>query len=499
MQKQNGLAYSYIRFSSKKQEQGDSVRRQTELAEQYAEQNNLTLSEKNFQDLGISAFKEGNRPSLGDMLQAIEQGSIESGSTIIIESLDRLSRRGIEVTQQIIKSILQHNVFIASLVDGLLLNRDSVNDLVSVIRIALAADLAYKESEKKSQRLRETKGQQRQRALQGEVINKILPFWLEKKNNKFVFSDKIDTVKRIIELKKKGLGTNKIAKTLNDEGHQPLRSSGWNHTTVGKTLKSVALYGAYQTSETTKDRKVILLDIVEGYYPAVISKEEFMLLQSDAKQNKPGYKSEQNAFTGLLRHSCGGALVRKFHVTTGKTYQYHVCANARDGKCNVTKNFKNIEIALYEILKHLKLEKKTVFDGTLVQERTETQEKIQDLNQMLLSMKKPPLSVLQTISNLEEKLQELDQQIKQQTDTIVSENSVDLNLLQEIKDPLELNMMLKRVLREITVFNTSKYWRIKIQYLNGHSQSFRWDSKRITMKSDTKKLLDFMNSERTKE
>lgn len=40
------------------------------------------------------------------------------------------------------------NVFIASLVDGLLLNRDSVNDLVSVIRIALAADLAYKESEK---------------------------------------------------------------------------------------------------------------------------------------------------------------------------------------------------------------------------------------------------------------------------------------------------------------------------------------------------------------
>ncbi|HBZ8158489.1 TPA: recombinase family protein [Escherichia coli] len=494
MQKQNGLAYSYIRFSSKKQEQGDSVRRQTELAEQYAEQNNLTLSEKNFQDLGISAFKEGNRPSLGDMLQAIEQGSIESGSTIIIESLDRLSRRGIEVTQQIIKSILQHNVFIASLVDGLLLNRDSVNDLVSVIRIALAADLAYKESEKKSQRLRETKGHQRQRALQGEVINKILPFWLEKKNNKFVFSEKLDTVKRIIELKKKGLGTNKIAKTLNDEGFKPLRSAGWNHTTVGKTLKSVALYGAYQTSETTKDRKVILLDIVEGYYPAVISKEEFMLLQSDAKQNKPGYKSEQNAFTGLLRHSCGGALVRKFHVVSGKTYQYHVCANARDGKCNVTKNFKNIEIALYKIMKHLKLEKKTSLDKTLIQERASTQEKIQELNQLLLSMSKPPLSVLQTISNLEEKIQELDQEIKQQQDMVISEQSVDLNLLQEIKVPVELNMMLKRVIREITVFNLKKSWRIKVQYLNGHSQSFRWDGQNMSFVSDSKKLLDFMNS-----
>ncbi|MCA2024658.1 recombinase family protein [Enterobacter sp. K16B] len=93
----------------------------------------------------MSAFKEGNRPSLGDMLEAIENGQIEQGSTIIIESLDRLSRRGIDVTQQIIKSISQNNVFIASLVDGLC---ESVNDLVSVIRIALAADLAPKELEK---------------------------------------------------------------------------------------------------------------------------------------------------------------------------------------------------------------------------------------------------------------------------------------------------------------------------------------------------------------
>jgi DNA invertase Pin-like site-specific DNA recombinase len=105
---------------------------------------------------------------------------------------------------------------------------------VSVIRIALAADLAHKESEKKSQRLRETKSQQRQRALSGEVINKILPFWLKRKEGKFVFSDKVDTVRRIIQLRREGFGTNKIAKVLNDEGHKPLRSAGWNHTTVGK-------------------------------------------------------------------------------------------------------------------------------------------------------------------------------------------------------------------------------------------------------------------------
>ncbi|WP_323080634.1 recombinase family protein [Klebsiella variicola] len=493
--KQNGQAYSYIRFSSKKQEQGDSVRRQTELAEQYAHANNLILSDKNFQDLGISAFKEGNRPSLGDMLEAIEKGQIEQGSTIIIESLDRLSRRGIDVTQQIIKSILQNNVFIASLVDGLLLNRESTNDLVSVIRIALAADLAYKESEKKSQRLRETKGQQRQRALNGEVINKILPFWLERKQNKFVFSDKIDTVKRIIELRRKGLGTNKIAKTLNNEGYKPLRSAGWNHTTIGKTINSVALYGAYQTSETTKDRKIILLDIVEDYYPAVISKEEFMLLQSDQKQNKPGYKSEHNAFAGILKHECGGALVRKFHAVSGKTYQYHVCANARDGKCNVTKNFKNIEIALYRIMKELKLEKKTNIDETLILERNSVKAKIQDLNDMLLNLSKIPVSVIQTINNLEEKLQRLEEKIKEQNSMIISEQAFDLNLLQEIKDPQELNMMLKRVIEQIIVFNIGKRWRVKVMYRNKHSQNFIWDGEKISFISDTKKLLELFKSQ----
>ena len=492
--KQNGQAYSYIRFSSKKQEQGDSVRRQTELAEQYAHANSLILSDKNFQDLGISAFKEGNRPSLGDMLEAIEKGQIEQGSTIIIESLDRLSRRGIDVTQQIIKSILQHNIFIASLVDGLLLNQESVNDLVSVIRIALAADLAYKESEKKSQRLRETKRQQRQRALNGEVINKILPFWLERKEDKFYFSDRVDSVIRIIQLRREGFGTNKIAKALNDEGHRPLRSTGWNHTTVGKTINSVALYGAYQTSETTKDRKVILLDIIENYYPAVISKEEFMLLQSDQKQTKPGYKSEHNAFAGILKHECGGSLVRKFHVASGKTYQYHVCANARDGKCNITKNFKNIEIALYRIMRKLKLEKSTNLDGALLIERDTIKLKIQELNNMLLTESKIPTSVIQTINNLEDKLHELEEKIKKQNSMIISERAFDLNLLQEIKDPQELNMMLKRVIEQITVYNIGKKWRIKVLYRNKHVQSFLWDGEKISFITDTKEILDLVNS-----
>ncbi|HCL7430113.1 TPA: recombinase family protein, partial [Escherichia coli] len=169
------------------------------------------------------------------------------------------------------------------------------------------------------------------------------------------------------------------------------------------------------------------------------------------KQNKPGYKSEHNAFAGILKHECGGALVRKFHVASGKTYQYHVCANARDGKCNVTKNFKNIEVALYKIMKELKLEKKTSFDKTLLEERNSVKTKIQELNNILLELPKVPVSVLKTINNLEERLQDLEEKVKYQDNIITSEKSFDINVLKEIQDPQELNMMLKRVIENIIV------------------------------------------------
>lgn len=494
-QKQNGLAYSYIRFSSKKQEQGDSVRRQSEMAERYAADNNLRLSDKNFQDLGISAFKEGNRPSLADLLSAIEEGSIETGSTIIIESLDRLSRRGIDVTQKIIKSILQHGVFIASLVDGLLLNRDSVNDLVAVIRIALAADLAHKESEKKSQRLRATKGQQRRAALEGKAINKILPFWLSRDDSGYCFSERLETVKRIVTLKQQGHGSNKIAQILNKDGVKPLRSKEWNHTTVIKTIRNPTLYGAYQTTETTKERKVIKLDLVENYYPAVISKEEWMLLQSDQNNEKKGYKSTQNAYTGLLKCSCGGALSRQNQSYKGKSYSYHICTNRRDGrKCELTKSVKNLEEALTHILKKLEIKKTKKLDNSLITERAQTKTRIDELNEMLVSVAKVPMSVITTIGNLEEKLQELDKEISQHNALERSESAVQIDRLSSIEDPVELNMLLKRVIREITVKESGKGWFISVRYLNGHSQKFLWVNNEIKFFSDTKKFLRYLES-----
>jgi hypothetical protein len=45
---------------------------------------------------------------------------------------------------------------------------------------------------------------------------------------------------------------------------------------------------------------------------------------------------------------------------------------------------------------------------------------------------------------------------------IISEQAFDFNLLQEIQQPQELNMMLKRIIENITIYNIGKKWRIKV-------------------------------------
>ncbi|HCD6023709.1 TPA: recombinase family protein, partial [Citrobacter freundii] len=141
-----------------------------------------------------------------------------------------------------------------------------------------------------------------------------------------------------------------------------------------------------------------------------------------------------------------------------------------------------------------KLEKSTNLDGALLIERDTIKLKIQELNNMLLTESKIPTSVIQTINNLEDKLHELEEKIKKQNSMIISERAFDLNLLQEIKDPQELNMMLKRVIEQITVYNIGKKWRIKVLYRNKHVQSFLWDGEKISFITDTKEILDLVNS-----
>lgn len=86
-------AYSYLRFSTPEQAQGDSFRRQLEMSRRYAEVQGLELDETfSFEDLGVSAYhgKNATEGALADFIDAVDDGRVLPGSYLLVESLDPL-------------------------------------------------------------------------------------------------------------------------------------------------------------------------------------------------------------------------------------------------------------------------------------------------------------------------------------------------------------------------------------------------------------------------
>jgi hypothetical protein len=113
------IAFSYIRFSSAKQELGDSLRRQQRKAEEYAAKHGLQLDSQSYQDLGISAFRGQNaaQGNLSKFLEAVESGKIARGSFLLVESLDRLSRNDVDVALQMFLRIIGAGITVVTLID----------------------------------------------------------------------------------------------------------------------------------------------------------------------------------------------------------------------------------------------------------------------------------------------------------------------------------------------------------------------------------------------
>src|SRR5713226_2030193 len=101
-------AVSYKRFSTAKQAMGDSDRRQTELTEQYCKRNNLRLIDT-YLDAGLSGFTGENVSdggALAALLNAAKSGRFKLGTRLIVESLDRLSRREISTAVRLFLDLL---------------------------------------------------------------------------------------------------------------------------------------------------------------------------------------------------------------------------------------------------------------------------------------------------------------------------------------------------------------------------------------------------------
>jgi len=149
-------AYSYIRFSAAGQGKGDSVRRQTATAEAACLDHGWTFDTRlTLRDLGVSGFKGLNATegSPGLFLKAIRGGQVKPGSVLIVENLDRISRRKARKAIRIVQEIIDAGVAIYTAMDRQLITAKSIDENpMQLIFAILTFVRANEESQAKSNR-----------------------------------------------------------------------------------------------------------------------------------------------------------------------------------------------------------------------------------------------------------------------------------------------------------------------------------------------------------
>jgi DNA invertase Pin-like site-specific DNA recombinase len=294
--------YSYTRFSSEKQRHGDSVRRQIEAAEIWSrtEGNGLEL-DTSLRDEGISGFYGRNAEvgALGTFLNAIRTGQVASGSVLLVENLDRISRNDPLKAMHILETVVEAGVDVVTLQDRRRYTRENISQDVSHLIIALITFArGNEESRTKSKRLCAMWSNKRREAAQtGKVMSTWVHPWIRVEGIKRIglkadysaaryvlIADRAATVRRIFKWAVAGWGYGRIAQELKGRGVKPWGRAGWSITRISKVIKNRAVLGEYQPHRYeggAHGKRVPDGPPIAGYYPRVISDSEFRAAQPE--------------------------------------------------------------------------------------------------------------------------------------------------------------------------------------------------------------------------
>ncbi len=342
----NRLAYSYIRMSTEKQIKGDSLRRQLEWSEYFATKHGLQLQDTSaFADIGVSAWKGLNRTKgrLGAFVQMVSDGVIPSTSYLLIENLDRLSRTTPLEALDIFKEILKLGITVVArgeygdeeIYTWQSINTNS-NQLISTISSMLRAN---RESERKSQLVRDAMSNKRNEARKGKKTNQTPPSWItatkvDKGEYTYALNDRADVIRWIFERSAEGYGFDKIARELNAKAEPTLKPSkqGWWHANIQTIVTSRSAIGEYQPGTMIDGKYTPEGDPIPNYYPAVITADLWLRAQKIVHRNRKGGRAGTR-FSNILDSlgecvHCRSRMYMLNNSRSDKQWQYLVCSAA---------------------------------------------------------------------------------------------------------------------------------------------------------------------------
>lgn len=327
-------AYSYLRFSSKRQAHGDSQRRQEEFARIVCKEEGAILDDSLvLTDLGVPAFRGQNAQigALAVFLEAIQSKRVCRGSLLILESIDRLSRNKVGQALQLFIGILNHGIEIVTAEPRRKYTAESINDIASILEPLIYMSRAHEESQTKSMRIRAAWGQKmkRARATKAPVWGSI-PAWLRSTPEGLqIIPERAEIVRYIFKQACEGIGAFRITRDLNERGIPPLGRKGhWPLSSVKVILKSRSTFGEYQPGTKQEGgRRVFQGEPITNYYPPVIAEETFWAAQAAIsgrrrRSGRPGVR-ETNLFTGIVFEAISKRTVHaRPRIVNGHRYQY---------------------------------------------------------------------------------------------------------------------------------------------------------------------------------
>lgn len=151
------VAYLYSRWSTGRQEAGDSRRRQLRAALEWCERKGVSVAdERMMEDNGVSAFRGRNaeRGALGDFLDAMRAGLIPKGSYLLVENVDRLSRQKARASLRLLEEIVESGIVVVTLYNGKEWTPKALDEGFGLVEVLFSMIRAHEESLVKSVRIK---------------------------------------------------------------------------------------------------------------------------------------------------------------------------------------------------------------------------------------------------------------------------------------------------------------------------------------------------------
>jgi DNA invertase Pin-like site-specific DNA recombinase len=377
-------AIIYIRFSTGPQERGDSRRRQYDDCLAYCTTHGLHVSEV-VEDLGRSAYKGDHLSvgNLGKLTARIVRGEIASGTTIVVEKMDRLSREKPRIIRRWIEDVCDNGLKIARVSGGPVIDAaylDDGSNLAAVIDMAYSNNAAHEFSQNISDRLSSSWVQRRKNAGEGRsLLTASTPRWIKTEgewggknspdHRRFVLvPDRAAIVLRIYELAADGMGSWGIAKYLNANqfanwGKTSTSSTqdGWNHTTVLNILNSPAVEGIHYPTHQVGRKRVRTGEVYRDYFPIIDGLTADLVARARSQMTKragggPRSNNGRNLLASLAKcGTCQGYMVLRSRGAAEGPFAYLQCDNAAKGKGCADKgmfNYRVLEPAILDAVLH---------------------------------------------------------------------------------------------------------------------------------------------------